>query len=91
MNMKLARQLAKRILPAGVAAQLRDTRDGRRVRAALRATSSTVGRRSLKSEVVLKALELTGASALMQTEDSQTLADVRCWAHGSDRMSVGLG
>jgi hypothetical protein len=31
------------------------------------------------------------ASALMQTDDSQGPADVRHWAHGSDRLSVGLG
>ncbi len=31
------------------------------------------------------------ASALTQSQDSQRPADVRCWVHGSDRLSVGLG
>jgi hypothetical protein len=34
---------------------------------------------------------LVFASAQMHSEDSQGSMDVRCWAHGSDRLSPGLG
>jgi hypothetical protein len=36
-----------------------------------------------------KAIETPGA--LMQTEDSHGQADLRCWAHSSDRVSLSLG
>jgi hypothetical protein len=50
-------------------------------------------RRASRARDVTRRVENGGAkaSALMQTEDSQWPADVRCWAHGSDRMSVSLG
>jgi hypothetical protein len=34
---------------------------------------------------------LRHTSALRQTEDSQVEVDMRCWAHGADRLSCGFG